>query len=53
MMDTFDEMCDRIVTNVDMIELLELLDITVKDIVERFEDRVMTNQDDIQEFLND
>ncbi len=52
-MDTFEEMCDRIVSKVDMIELLELLDITVPDILERFEDRVMINQDKLEGFLND
>ena len=50
---TYDELCVRIIEQVDMIELLELLNITTEDIVERYEDRILANQDDIQEFLND
>ena len=52
-MDTLDELCVRIVVQVDMIELVELLDISVSDLVERFEDRVMTNQDALKEFLDE
>ena len=52
-MDTYDELCVRIGDKVDMIELLELLSITVSDVVERFEDRIMMNREDIEEFLDD
>jgi len=47
------ELCDRIIVQVDIIELVELLHITTEDIVERFEDRVLIHQDKIEEFLND
>ena len=47
------ELCDRIVSQVDIIELVELLHITTEDIVERFEDRVLIHQDALKEFLDE
>jgi len=52
-MDTYEEMCVKLVLKVDMIELLELLNITVTDIVERYEDRIEINREDIEEYLNE
>ena len=52
-MDTFDELCDILLVKVDMTELLELLNITTSDIVNRFDDLVIINQDEIREFLDD
>ncbi len=51
-MDTYEEMCVKLVLKVDMIELLELLNITVEDILERYEDRIEINRTDIEEYLD-
>ena len=52
-MDTFDEICDRILLKVDMLELIELLNISTKDIIRQFEDEIMMNRDEIEEYLDE
>lgn len=49
---TFAELCDRL-THVDEVSLLELLDISSEDIVERFEDRIEEKRDYFEEDLED
>ena len=51
MMDTFDEMCGIILVKVETTELLELLNITTEDILDRFDDRVMMHQDKLENYL--
>lgn len=53
MADTFEELCARLLEQVDMIELLEVLSITPECIVDRFEDRIMIERDNIEEYLAD
>ncbi len=52
-MDTFKEICDKLVAHADVIDLLELLNITASDIVARFEEEIELNIDDVEEFLDD
>ena len=52
-MDTYDEMCDRILVRLEVLDLVELLDITAKELLDRFEDKVMLQQDEIEEYLNE
>jgi len=52
-MDTYDEMCDRILVRLEVLDLVELLDITVKELLDRFEDKVMLQQDELEEYLNE
>jgi hypothetical protein len=52
-MDTFDELCDTILLKVDMLELIELLNISTKDIIRQFEDEIMMNRDEIEEYLDE
>jgi len=46
------ELSERVLAKMDMLEILEVLNITVEDIVERFDDRIDSNVDDIEEYLN-
>ena len=52
-MDTFDELCGTILVKVEITDLLELLGITTEDLLSRFDDRVMMEQDEIRKFLDD
>ena len=52
-MDTFEELCDRLLLHTDTLELLELLGVTPEDLIERFDDRVEQYQDKLEEYLND
>lgn len=52
-MDTFDELCGRILAQADAEELLELLDISSEELLQRFEDRVMIRQEQIEEYLDE
>jgi hypothetical protein len=53
MMDTFDEMCDTILVRIDVLELVELLDITAAEILDRFEDKVMLEKEKIEEYIHE
>ena len=50
---TLDEIRDTILVRIDIQELVELLDISTEELLDRFEDRAMLKQDDIEEFLNE
>lgn len=50
-MDTYEELRVKLLVHADIIDVLELLNITLDDLIERFDDRVMMNRDDIEEFL--
>jgi len=52
-MDTYDEMCDRILVRIEPLELTELLGLSTQEMLDRFEDKVMLAQDAIEEFLNE
>ena len=52
-MDTFDELCGTILVKVEPADLMEILNITTSDIVNRFDDLIMINQDKVREFLDD
>ena len=52
-MDTYDELCDIILVRLDILDLVELLGITVADLLDRFDDRVMLQQDKIEEFVHE
>ena len=52
-MDTFEELCDRLLVHTDTLELLELLCVTPEDLIERFEDRIELHMDKLEEYLND
>jgi len=47
------ELSERVLAKMDMLEILEVLNITVEDIVERFDDRIDSNVEDIEEYLNE
>jgi hypothetical protein len=49
---TFEEIKERLV-KLDEITLLEILDISSEDIVERFSDLIELKQDDLEEELSD
>lgn len=52
-MDTYDEMCVTILVRMDVEDLVELLGITVEEVLDRFDDKVMLKQDEIEEFLHE
>ena len=52
-MDTYDEMCGIILVRMDVQDLVELLGITIEEIMDRFDDKVMLKQDDIEEYLHE
>ena len=52
-MDTYDELCDRILVRIEPQELVELLDLSTAAILDRFDDKVMLLQDDIEEYLHE
>jgi hypothetical protein len=52
-MDTFEELCVKLVANADMMEVIELLHLTTEDLVERFEDRIEENLEEIREYMDE
>ena len=52
-MDTFKELCDRIVVHSEIEDVIDLLDLKVEDILDRFEDKVEENIERIEEFLDE
>ena len=52
-MDTYDEMCVTILVRMDVEDLVELLGITVEEVLDRSDDKVMLKQDEIEEFLHE
>jgi hypothetical protein len=52
-MNDHEELCATLLAEVDMLELLELLSVTVEDIIERFSDRIEVNSDEIEEYLDE
>jgi hypothetical protein len=52
-MDTFEELCVKLVVHSEIEDIIELLDITPEDLVVRFEDRIEENVDKIEEFLDE
>ena len=51
-MDTFDELRGKILLQVDTIELIEMLQVSSEEILDRFEDKVMQHQDKLEEYVN-
>lgn len=51
--DTYEELCGTILGKIDILEVIELLMISAEDLLERFEDRVMMNQSEIEEYLDE
>ena len=52
-MDTYEELRDRILVQLDIIDILEVLSITAEDLLERFDDRLMMQQEDFEEYFNE
>ena len=52
-MDTYEELCDRLLVHTDTLELIELLGVTPEELLERFEDKVELNRDEIEEYLDE
>jgi hypothetical protein len=52
-MDTFKELCDRIVVHTEIEDIIALLNLSTEDILGRFEDRIEENIDDIREFVDE
>lgn len=52
-MDTYEELCARIVHKIDTLELIELLEVSSEDLLARFEDRLELNRMDIEEYLDE
>jgi hypothetical protein len=52
-MDTFEELCVKLVVHSEIEDILELLEITPEDLVVRFEDRIEENMEAIEEFLDE
>lgn len=50
---TLDELKEKIIINVDELLVLELLDISTKDLLEAFEHRLIRNFDEIAEDFKD
>lgn len=50
---TLDELKEKIIINVDELLVLELLDISTKDLLEAFEHRLIRNFDEIAEDFRD
>jgi hypothetical protein len=48
---TLNDVCDRLM-HIDEISLLELLEITSEDLVDRFKDRIAFRYDDLKEELD-
>jgi hypothetical protein len=52
-MDTFDELCVKLMVHSEIEDVIDLLQITTEDLVSRFEDRLEENIDKIEEFLDE
>ncbi len=52
-MDTFDELRGKILLQIDTMELVEMLQISSEELLDRFEDRLMIHQDKIEEYLDE
>ena len=52
-MDTFEELCVKLMVQSDIEDIIDLLQLTPEDLVRRFEDRLEENIVEIREFLND
>ena len=52
-MDTFEELCVKLMVKSDIEDIIDLLQLTPEDLVMRFEDRLEENIVEIREFLND
>jgi hypothetical protein len=52
-MDTFEELCVKLMVKSDIEDIIDLLQLTPEDLVSRFEDRLEENIVEIREFLND
>lgn len=52
-MDTFEELCVKLMVQSDIEDILDLLKLTPEDLVGRFEDRIEENILEIREFLNE
>lgn len=52
-MDTLDELCDKILTRIDIEELVDLLGITAEEILDHFQDKVLEKQELIKEAMFD
>ena len=52
-MDTFDELCVKLIGKADVEDLLELLQITPEELLEKFECRVEERREELEEFLDE
>jgi hypothetical protein len=52
-MNTFEEMCVKLVVHSEIEDVIDLLQLATEDILGRFEDRVEENRDKIEEFLDE
>ncbi len=52
-MDTFDELCGKLTAQVDTLELIELLQISSEELLDRFEDRIMIHRDKLEEYIDE
>jgi hypothetical protein len=52
-MDTYEELRDRILVQLDILDIIEVLNITAENLLERFDDRLMMQQEDFEEYFNE
>jgi hypothetical protein len=52
-MDTFEELCVKLMVKSDIEDIIDLLQLTPEDLVRRFEDRLEENIVAIREFLHE
>ena len=52
-MDTFEELCVKLMIKSDIEDIIDLLQLTPEDLVRRFEDRLEENIVEVREVLND
>jgi hypothetical protein len=52
-MDTFEELCVKLVVHSEIEDVIDLLQLTIEDLTGRFEDRIEENREAIEEFLDE
>lgn len=50
---TFEEIRDTILVRMDVQDLIEMLDISAEELLDRFEDRAMLKQEELEEYIDE
>jgi hypothetical protein len=52
-MDTFDELCVKLLAKADVEDILELLQVTPEELLDRFDFRVAERMEELEAFIDD